>query len=767
VNKPVLVVGGDGVFVQNVLGPKLQEVGIEVGWIWDRNTNPQFQVPKGCGGILILKSAIGHIMAGRASAMARDAGVPWVRVEHRFSKALPLLRAVGMVEPESNGVNREPPSQEDQYEVVLSYVQQELDKGRTPPRGQISAVVKRAFGPHVNVRGSIIDKARGVAASRTTVQNPKQGESMSAAAVAPEPTFDWSQLSEWLVLIIEEHPEESREEWVTRLCELTVGDLPPQEELARLTENVYAEQWAIWETHHKTWPDDKRAAIMAMRRGWTKRFMLAHQEEHGELPFYDTVKEASRAVFPKAVHGGTIKEVKYEILGVDPPAASEPEPLPPEPEDNPPEELRRKGRYTTARINEAVKAAKAWHKRLAPPQAAALHDWVNRIMRNPRKARTPSDVKDLFVDFRRKPLEFAGAFLLIVPRGKTVSQGMIRAAYKKIMQVQMGPYVIELMAEDLNLTKRVTRVMDPPTSPEPVEGFFNSLNDAYNYFLGRAVDRVSRGAFRKLLADGQIEGQKESNAAYAPWLVSAASVDRYLSQHNTGETPEPTPPAADAPKDTAEVEALRGELEQMRRERDELRAARIAYASEFDPDEDGNPDVGSVHENIRKLKERAERHTNLRDQWKTKTEEARSEVDDLTQKLRLAEAKVRGAERERTAAQSEAEGLAQRLQASETKVLDAVEGAEQVKTLTTQVGTLRTEREAALQEAARLRTRLSDAALREAELETQLAELEPVTTTESDDGPSESMQPPGVGASSDLIQQVLAAGYRMVLEPAK
>lgn len=34
----------------------------------------------------------------------------------------------------------------------------------------------------------------------------------------------------------------------------------------------------------------------------------------------------------------------------------------------------------------------------------------------------------------------------------------------------------------------------------------------------------------------------------------------------------------------------------------ELEAARIAYASEFAPDEDGNPDVGSIHENIRKLK---------------------------------------------------------------------------------------------------------------------------------------------------------------------
>ncbi|MBD9433210.1 hypothetical protein IB257_25005 [Achromobacter sp. ACM03] len=34
----------------------------------------------------------------------------------------------------------------------------------------------------------------------------------------------------------------------------------------------------------------------------------------------------------------------------------------------------------------------------------------------------------------------------------------------------------------------------------------------------------------------------------------------------------------------------------------QLEAARIAYAREFPPDENGDPDVGSIHANIRKLK---------------------------------------------------------------------------------------------------------------------------------------------------------------------
>jgi hypothetical protein len=39
----------------------------------------------------------------------------------------------------------------------------------------------------------------------------------------------------------------------------------------------------------------------------------------------------------------------------------------------------------------------------------------------------------------------------------------------------------------------------------------------------------------------------------------------------------------------------------------ELEAARIAYASEFPPDAEGLPDVGSIHANIRAMKADAER----------------------------------------------------------------------------------------------------------------------------------------------------------------
>lgn len=43
---------------------------------------------------------------------------------------------------------------------------------------------------------------------------------------------------------------------------------------------------------------------------------------------------------------------------------------------------------------------------------------------------------------------------------------------------------------------------------------------------------------------------------------------------------------------------------------EELKAARIAYASEFTPDKNGNPDVDSVHENIRLMKAKLEKIEN-------------------------------------------------------------------------------------------------------------------------------------------------------------
>ncbi|HDR9497638.1 TPA: hypothetical protein QDC06_000840 [Burkholderia cepacia] len=45
-----------------------------------------------------------------------------------------------------------------------------------------------------------------------------------------------------------------------------------------------------------------------------------------------------------------------------------------------------------------------------------------------------------------------------------------------------------------------------------------------------------------------------------------------------------------------------GAFEEMDRENNGLRAARIAYASEFESDAEGLPDTGNIHTNIRKLK---------------------------------------------------------------------------------------------------------------------------------------------------------------------
>ncbi|MBJ9895267.1 hypothetical protein [Burkholderia cenocepacia] len=63
------------------------------------------------------------------------------------------------------------------------------------------------------------------------------------------------------------------------------------------------------------------------------------------------------------------------------------------------------------------------------------------------------------------------------------------------------------------------------------------------------------------------------------------------------------------------IEDLLSELEAAQRERDELRAARIAYASEFAPDAEGFPETGNIHANIRKLKAELEaREADRRDQ---------------------------------------------------------------------------------------------------------------------------------------------------------
>ena len=58
---------------------------------------------------------------------------------------------------------------------------------------------------------------------------------------------------------------------------------------------------------------------------------------------------------------------------------------------------------------------------------------------------------------------------------------------------------------------------------------------------------------------------------------------------------------------TGEPYKANGDLDAARLEVARLQAARMAYASEFPPDGEGEPDVGSIHQNIREMKAEIER----------------------------------------------------------------------------------------------------------------------------------------------------------------
>ena len=62
------------------------------------------------------------------------------------------------------------------------------------------------------------------------------------------------------------------------------------------------------------------------------------------------------------------------------------------------------------------------------------------------------------------------------------------------------------------------------------------------------------------------------------------------------------PQVFDTPPVIEDVDALLRENRELRLRIDALNAARIAYASEFPLTEDGEPDVGNIHANIRRLK---------------------------------------------------------------------------------------------------------------------------------------------------------------------
>lgn len=77
------------------------------------------------------------------------------------------------------------------------------------------------------------------------------------------------------------------------------------------------------------------------------------------------------------------------------------------------------------------------------------------------------------------------------------------------------------------------------------------------------------------------------------------------------------------------MEPLIAENERLRAEVSELRAARIAYAKEFPATEDGDPDTGNIHANIRALKARAEQL------WAELDEQCRLHAIGMERELKL------------------------------------------------------------------------------------------------------------------------------------
>jgi len=755
VDKPLLVVGGDAVFVQNVFAAKLREVGITVGWIWDRHMNPQYKVPPKCGGILILKSAISHTMADNAAAMARDAGIPWIRTEHRFSKALPLLRAAGMAAPVVKDAEAVPTSGE-KYEVVLSYLQQELDKGRSPSRGELRGVIKRAFGPHLSISDAIVSKARGVAAATQTKPPKLEAPMPQPAEQSPvhNSEIQVERIKEWALLLIEDRPEESPEDWVARLTELTVGKLPPPSTLLDLMTQCHAELWAGWASQSPKWSPEKRASFDAMRRACAKRFIQAYLDEHQELPPYDAVRQAVQKVFPRGMHNCVIRDLRREVsqeqglLALEPahdsPTQDSPTQDSPTQEDSP----KHTGRYTASHISEAAAFAKRWREALTPTEAALMSNWVGRVMRNPNKARTSDGLRDLFVSFRRRPLEFVGAFLLCIPHDKRITKSMVRAAYKKVMGVELNNSITPIMVEELHLSHCITTTV-PPKSQEPIEGFFSSLNDAYNYYLGRSVSHIGRTAFRKLLEEGHIEAHREGRGRYAPWMVSSSSVDHYLSNRSTA--PVRTPPTEKTPEPTTEASQLQAKLDEAEAALAELATEKGLLQAKLadwevrsqghlalwrEPDivqalgesltRGDDPDTGAIRINILILKERADRNENLREYWKKRAEKALTDLKHNRDNLQAS----------------------QNLLASHESKMAA----------------LTTERDQALDELMESRRQHDQTLLRLNEALTNLDALAGADEPSTDEL-SLSGEPQAEAPTQDLIQQVMDRGYRIIIEP--
>jgi len=299
----ILLIGGERGILHNDFFPKLEDLGIEVGWHWDwdiSSTGKTF--PTSCDGVVIIKNMVSHSLSNKVWSTVKKRNLPCAWVSSKFSLALPALKEAGLVKGDTPRTVTKS-TQMSRLTIAIDYAARaRAEDGRVPSLAEMQGVIQRAFGPRENLNKKLYRRALNEAACLQPLVTPE-----------PEQTEDedtcMNDVQEMATLVLGEYPE--------LLLEPPLFQQRVEEELERelSSEDLEVLPEVIAQFHKLCQRQDRESQgkIRKSKQSWLRRYLSQAIADGNPLPAITDTRKVARSIFTTSINDVDHTDIRAEF----------------------------------------------------------------------------------------------------------------------------------------------------------------------------------------------------------------------------------------------------------------------------------------------------------------------------------------------------------------------------------------------------------------------------------------------------------------------
>jgi hypothetical protein len=321
----VLVVGGEPSLVFGTLQGHLNEHDYDVGSHLNRVRSAK-NIPSGTDLVLVIKDMVTHTLRDSVKALAEKAGVAFVEVPRKWSKAQRILISKGIITETSQPSNDNMALSDTHFDFMVEYLKAERAKGRSPLLDEVKAVLREEYGLDIQLSFNKFKQAVKDAAQAV----PEYGcDKKKAEMKKLDEAARLSDVYQWAVLILELQPElaldtdailaKIREE-ATEPALVDFLQNGPKDTIIKKIVDACSDIRADWirvgtRSDGPSATREEKAKLLELKLSWVKSWHDLEMNQTGSFPKKKVIDELCMSIFGSKLHWDYIRTIRAEIMG--------------------------------------------------------------------------------------------------------------------------------------------------------------------------------------------------------------------------------------------------------------------------------------------------------------------------------------------------------------------------------------------------------------------------------------------------------------------